>query len=297
MLNYKHLNYFRMVANAGGIARAAEQLSLTPQTISGQLAELEDSLGVKLFTRKGRRLELTEAGTLALAHADEIFQIGGELVQALQSPLETKELEFRVGIADVVPKSIAYRLLAPALQLDKPVKIDCIENKLECLFSELSIHKLDLVIADRAMPSSSSVKGYSHLLGESRVSFFAHPELAHKYADFPNALHNAPMLLPGKGAALRGALERWFGRYKITPRIVGEFDDSALMKAFGQGGAGIFPAPDIIAKEIMSQLGVERISSVDELSVRYYAISAERKLTHPAVLAISQAAKQHIFDI
>ena len=284
-----------MVANTGGIARAAEQLNLTPQTISGQLAELEESLGVKLFNRKGRRLELTEAGTQALAHADEIFQIGAELVQTLQSPLETRELEFRVGIADVVPKSIAYRLLAPALQLDKPVKMYCTENKLECLFSELAIHKLDLVIADRAMPSSFSVKGYSHLLGESSISFFAHSDIAHKYANCPSALHNAPLLVPGKGAALRGSLERWLGRRNITPRIVGEFDDSALMKAFGQGGAGIFPAPTIIASEIMSQHGVELISTTDELSVRYYAISAERKLTHPAVLAISQAAKQHIF--
>lgn len=295
MLNYKHLYYFRTVANSGGIARAAQQLNLTPQTISGQLSDLEKALGSALFSRKGRRLELTAAGKLALSHADEIFQIGGELEQALRSPRSSNDLEFRVGIADVVPKSIAYRLLAPALNIAEPVRLCCTEDKLESLFAELAIHKLDLVIADRAMPSDLGVKGYSHFLGESKIAFFGRPELTHYRSGFPGSLHNAPLLMPGKGAAIRGPLERWLSKHQIAPRIVGEFDDTALMKAFGQGGAGVFPASVIIANEIIAQHGVEMIGHADGLRVRYHAISIERKLTHPAVVAISQAAKQHIF--
>ncbi len=295
MLNYKHLYYFRTVANSGGIARAAQQLNLTPQTISGQLSDLEKALGSALFSRKGRRLELTAAGKLALSHADEIFQIGGELEQALRAPRSSNDQEFRVGIADVVPKSIAYRLLAPALSIAEPVRLCCTEDKLESLFAELAIHKLDLVIADRAMPSDLGVKGYSHFLGESKIAFFGRPELAHYRCGFPASLHHAPLLMPGKGAAIRGPLERWLNKHQIAPRIVGEFDDTALMKAFGQGGAGIFPASVIIANEIIAQHGVEMIGHTAGLRVRYHAISIERKLTHPAVVAISQAAKQHIF--
>lgn len=296
MLNYKQLHYFWNVAKAGSIARAAERLHLTPQTISGQLGELERAVGTDLFRRTGRRLELTAAGKLALSHADEIFQIGSELEALLRYPSKDKQLPFRVGIADVVPKSIACRLLAPVMTLAEPVRLVCHEDKLERLFAELAIHKLDLVIADRPLPSELGVKGFSHVLGSCGVDFYAEAELARRYrTDFPRSLHGAPMLIPGEGAAVRGPLARWFSQQQIQPRIVGEFDDTALMKAFGKIGGGIFPIPAVIAGEVEKQYDVEMVGHAEEVFVKYYAISVERRLTHPAVVAVSQAARQVMF--
>jgi LysR family transcriptional activator of nhaA len=296
MLNYKQLYYFWNVAKAGSITRAAERLHLTPQTISGQLGELEHALGSDLFRRAGRRLELTVAGNLALSHADEIFQIGNELEQSLRSGVGTAELLFRVGVADVVPKSIAYRLLAPAMTLAEPVRLICHEDKLERLFAELAIHKLDLVIADRPLPSELGVKGYNHALGGCAITLFAVPELATRYrTDFPHSLDGAPFLLPGDKAAMQVPLTRWFSEHQIQPHIIGKFDDSALMKAFGKAGAGIFPAPAILADEMLDQYGAQIVGCAREVEVRYYAISIERRLTHPAVMAVSQAAKQSLF--
>ncbi len=296
MLNYKHLYYFWNVAKAGSIARTAERLHITPQTISGQIGELERALGTDLFQRRGRRLELTAAGKLALSHADEIFQIGSELEALLRNPSKGNELPFRVGVADVVPKSIACRLLAPVLSLAEPVRLICREDKLERLFAELAIHKLDLVIADRSLPTELGVKGYSHVLGSSTVVFHASPELAKRYrGGFPQSLHGAPLLIPGDGAVMRGPLEHWFNQHQIQPRIVGEFDDAALMKAFGQIGGGIFPVSAVIAEEVESQYNVAMVGCADEIVVKYYAISVERRLTHPAVVAVSQAAKRVVF--
>lgn len=296
MINYKQLYYFWNVARVGSIVRAAERLHLTPQTISGQLAELEDLLGVQLFRRVGRRLELTAAGQLAQSHADEIFQIGAELEQALRHGLGTGEQSFRVGVADAVPKSIAYQLLAPALELAEPVRLICQEDKLERLFAELAIHKLDLVIADQPLPAELGVKAYNHALGRCDVAFYAVPELARRYRPgFPQSLDNAPMLLPGDKAAAQLPLSRWFNDHQLHPRIVGRFDDSALMKAFGKAGSGIFPAPSILRDEIRSQFGAEEIGIAHDVVVRYYAISVERRITHPAVLAVSQAARDEVF--
>ncbi len=296
MLNYKQLHYFWSVAKAGSIARAAERLHLTPQTISAQIGELERALGRDLFRRVGRRLELTEAGKLALSHADEIFQIGSELEGLLRHSSGSSELLFRVGVADVVPKSIAYRLLAPALALAETVRLVCHEDKLERLFAELAIHRLDLVIADRPLPTELGVKGYSHALGHCGVVFHAMPALAARYREnFPQSLNEAPLLIPGAGTAIRGPLGRWFSERGIHPRIVGEFDDTALMKAFGQAGAGIFPAPAVITEEVRQQYGAEVVGHAEEVVVKYYAISVERRLTHPAVVAISAAAKQGLF--
>ncbi len=297
MLNYKQLFYFWNVAKFGGITRAAEQLHLTPQTISGQVSELEQQLNVALFRRTGRRLELTPTGKVAFSQAEEIFQIGEELEGLLQSKLEHEDLVFKVGISDVVPKSIAYRLLSPTLNMDQAVRLICHEDRLENLFAELSIHKLDLVITDRPMPIDIGVKGFSHLLGESSTAFYAHPELVEKYSDgFPESLDGAPMLIPGIDSAQRLNLERWFSLHAIRPRIKGEFDDTALMKAFGQRGVGIFPAPSVIAKEAFSQHGVTLVGKANDLKVRYYAVSAERKLKHPAVLTISETAQHDLFS-
>tara|TARA_R110001583_G_scaffold169301_1_gene322169 strand:- start:18015 stop:18911 length:897 start_codon:yes stop_codon:yes gene_type:complete len=297
VLNYKQLFYFWHVAKHGGITRAAEQLHLTPQTISGQLSELERSLDVELFQRSGRRLVLTSAGKLALSHAEEIFQIGTELEALMRGAREAGELLLKVGVSDAIPKSIAYHLLAPSYQLSEPVRMICNEGKLESLFADLAVHRLDLVIADCSLPSDIGVKGFSHLLGESVTSFYAKSDLAEHYqSDFPQSLHGAPILLPGKGSALRPALDRWLSSSGIQPIIKGEFDDAALMKAFGQEGVGIFPAPQVIGHETEHQHGVDEIGQVSQLSVRYYGISAERKLRHPAVQAISKSAKETLFN-
>ena len=296
MMNYKQLRYFWAVAKTGSIVRACEQLNLTPQTISGQIGLLEQTLGVELFRRAGRRLELTETGQLALSYAEEIFQVGGELEEALRTHPGGRQILFRVGIADVVPKSIAYNLLAPAMTLPEPVRIVCREDKLERLLAELAIQRLDLVLADSPMPSEVNVKGYSHKLGECGVTFFATPKLATLHgSDFPRALHGAPMLVPGENTIIRGRLMRWFGERQIQPRIVGEFDDSALMKAFGQSGIGIFIAPSVIADEVQRQYSVKAIGQTDDVSERFYAISMERRLTHPAVLAVTEVARQALF--
>ncbi len=296
MLNYKQLHYFWKVAKAGSIARAAEQLRLAPQTISAQIGTLEESLGTELFRRAGRRLELTAAGQLTLSYADEIFQIGRELEETVRNRSHRSDMLFRVGVADVVPKSIAYHLLAPALNIAGRVRLMCREDKLERLFAELAIHKLDLVIADRPLPSELGVKGYSHSLGRTPIAFYAVPGLAVRYQEgFPQSLDGAPMLIPSDGATMRGVLTRWFSEHQIEPRIVGEFDDTALMKAFGKAGAGIFPAPTVLADEIRSQYEAEVIGRADSVAAKYYAISVERKLTHPAVVAISEAAKTGLF--
>mgnify|MGYP005838271573 CR=1 FL=1 len=296
MLNYRQLHYFWTVAKAGGVARAGERLDLTPQTISGQVALLEASLGVQLFRRRGRRLELTETGRLVLSYADEIFQIGGELEELLRSRPAGRPFLFRVGISDAVPKTIAYQLLSPAMQLTEPVRIVCREDKLAPLLASLSIHQLDMVLADSPLPAGTEVKGYSHALGECGIRFFATPELAHTLRGaFPRNLEGAPLLLPGEDSAVRAGILRWLGRLQIRPRIVGEFDDSALMKAFGRGGAGLFPASAAIATEVIRIYGVQEVGGTEEVRERFYAISAERQLRHPAVVAISEAARRELF--
>lgn len=293
MLNYKQLHYFWAVAKAGSIARAGRQLHLTPQTISGQIGLLEDSLGAPLFRRVGRGLELTETGLLALSYAEDIFQAGNELEEALRGRSTERPRLFRVGIADVVPKSIAYRLLAPAMALTEPLRIICREGKLEPLLGELAIHRLDLVLADRPMPSEMDIKGRSHKLGECGMSVFGTALLAQAHgADFPRGLDGAPLLIPGEDSAVRGRLMRWFGAQRIRPRVVGEFDDGALMNSFGQAGVGLFVAPSVIEQEMERQYGVRALGRVDDVVERFYAISVERRAGHPAVIAINSAATQ-----
>lgn len=296
MINYKQLHYFWRVAKDGSIARASERLHLTPQTLSGQIALLEDSLGVRLFRRVGRRLELTDQGQLALSYADDIFRAGGELEQVLRTAPSGRPRLLRVGLADVLPKSIAYHLLAPAMELDEPVHLVCREDKLPRLLGELATHRLDLVLADSPMPADAEVKGYSHKLGECGVALLARPELAEGLqGEFPACLEGAPLLIPGEGTAMRGRLLRWLTAQDVHPRIVGEFDDSALMRAFGQGGGGIFPVPALIADQICRQDGMRIIGQAETVQERFYAISVERRLSHPAVLAILQAASQELF--
>ena len=295
-LNYKHLHYFWVVAKAGGIARASERLHLTPQTVSGQVSLFEDVLGYKLFTRVGRRLELSDAGRVVLSYADAIFTLGEELEGVIRHPTQGRAPQFRVGVSDAVPKSVAYRLLEPSLRMPEPPCIVCREGKLASLLGELAIHRLDIVIADGPMPPTVSIKGYSHLLGESGVTFFATAKLARKHQGaFPHCLDGAPFLLPGEDAAVRPRLVQWFEKLGINPRNVGEFDDGALLKAFGQVGIGIFAAPSAIAREVRLQYGVVAIGDTNAVTEQFYAISVERRLTNPAVLAISSAARNDLF--
>lgn len=296
-LNYKHLRYFWTVAKTGSIARAADQLNLTPQSISGQLSEFEDALGVELFRRAGRNRELTDTGRSILRYAEEIFTIGDELLDALHDQKMVKNLSFRVGVADSVSKSIAYRLVEPALKLSEPVRLVCREGRLASLLAELSIHRLDMIIADQAMPANLNVRGYSHLLGESGLTVFGSTRLVDKRSSaFPALLDKAPFLLPGEDASIRPKLIQWFEANKLRPRIVGEFDDSALVKAFGQAGAGFFVAPTAIVEHVCEQYQVAAIGRIDSVQEHLYAITTERQLTHPAIVAISKAAREDIFS-
>jgi LysR family transcriptional activator of nhaA len=295
-LNYKHLRYFWTVAKAGGIARACERLHLTPQTVSGQLSAFERTLGHKLFARAGRRLELTEAGRMVLGYADEIFTVGAELEGALRNEGGGLPLLFRVGVADSVSKSVAYRLLEPAVGLTEPLRLVCREGKLASLMADLAIHRLDIVIADGPMPAGLSIRGFNHLLGECGLTFFATPALARRHrARFPQCLDGAPLLLPGEEAAVRPGLMRWLEAGGLRPRVVGEFDDGALTEAFGKAGIGIFAAPSAIAAEVRRQYGVVALGRTEAVTERFYAISVERRLSHPAVLAISSAARTKLF--
>ena len=295
MLNYKHLHYFWVVAKTGGINHASERLHLTPQTISGQISLFEEGLGYKLFNRIGRRLELNDAGRTVFSYADQMFTLGEELEEVLRFRPGGRPLQFRVGVADAVPKTIAYLLLETALKLPEQFRIVCREGKLDRLLGDLAIHRLDIVIADSPMPANIDVRGYSHLLGECDTSFFAAPALAKQYKKgFPRSLDGAPFLMPGEDAAVRPRLLRWFDKEKIRPNITGEFDDGALLNAFGEAGTGIFAAPSAVAAQLAKQLGVVQLGQTDAVIEQFFAISVERRLTHPAVLAIQSAARENL---
>ena len=296
MINYKHLHYFWAVASEGGIARASERLHLTPQTISGQLSLLEEFLGVDLFTRVGRNLELTETGRLVLSYADEIFSLGGELEEVIHQLPAVRPQLFRVGVVDVVPKSITLRILKPALQMPVPVRMICREASLDTLLAELAVHRLGLVLADRPIPPTVSTRAFSHKLGECVISFFATKKLERKLkGDFPLCLDGAPLLLPSSGTQLRSGIDKWLDKHRIHPRIIAEFDDSALMKAFGQEGAGVFIAPAAIEAEVEWQYQVTAIGQVDEVKENFYAISVERRVMHPVASAVVEAARESLF--
>ncbi|WP_020394578.1 transcriptional activator NhaR [Thiolinea disciformis] len=292
MINYKHLNYLREVALAGSLARASDRLHLTPQTISAQLSLLDEAFGVELFRRQGRRLELTEAGEVALEYANEIFQLGDELEKTFQNfSTKGKTRVFRVGVSDLVPKAIAYQLLQPAMAL-KGLRIVCMEGKLADLLGELAVQRMELVLADSPMPANLNVKGFNHELGSSSVSFFATPELQQTLVTaFPACLNNAPLLLPSEGAAVRKQLMQWFTKQGVRPVITGEFDDSALLQAFGQAGSGIFIAPTVLQAQLEAEGKARVLGHAPKIKEHYFAISIERRITHPAVKAITEHAQ------
>jgi LysR family transcriptional activator of nhaA len=295
-LNYHHLLYFWAVAREGSVTRASQQLRLAQPTVSGQLKALEDALGEKLFERTGRRLLLTDVGRVVFRYADEIFSLGRELQDTLKGRPTGRPIRFTVGVADAVPKLVAYRLLLPALSLPEPVHVVCREDKPERLLAELSAHSLDLVISDAPVGAGAKGRAYSHLLGETPVAFFGSAALASAHRrGFPRSLDGAPVLLPTEGSSLRRSLDQWLDAEGLRPRVVGEIEDSALLKVFGQAGVGLFPAPVAIEAEVRAQFGVKLVGRVDAVKERFYALSAERKLKHPAVLAISEAARRRLF--
>lgn len=293
-MNLKHLHYFWTVARSGSVAAAAERLHLTPQTVSAQIKLLEDALGSALFQPAGRGLKLTEAGRLALGYADEIFALSDALESSVGRHKGAPSLPFRVGVSDAVPKNIAYRLLAAVTELPEPVRLICQEGKLDRLLAELALHRLDMVVADRPLPSGVRVRGFNHKLGESDIAFFATPKLA-QGRRFPACLDGKPVLLPGEDSAARTRLEAWFESERLTPRIVGEFDDAALMKAFGQAGRGFFPAPAVLAAEVEAQYGVREVGRTGAVRETFYAITGERRITHPAVRTVTDAARDSLF--
>lgn len=297
-MNFKHLHYFWAAAKAGGIVRAGEQLHTTPQTLSGQIKLLEENLGCKLFRKTGRHLELTDEGRLALGFADQIFALGSELEEALgRARSGQKTLDFRVGLADSVPKAIAYRLLEPALGLTVEVRLVCHEGKLPDLLAQLAVQRLDLVIADEPMNKQLSVKAFNHALGTTPMSFFASPTLKKSLKGrFPASLNAAPMLKQGTSSAMRQRLEHWLTKHQLQPRAVGEFDDAALMKAFGREGRGVFMSPTVLETETCEQYGVEVVGRTDELVEEFFAISVERRITHPCVVAITRSARGRLFE-
>jgi LysR family transcriptional activator of nhaA len=296
-MNFKHLHYFWVTAKAGGIMRAGEQLHTTPQTLSGQIKLLEDWFGRRLFRKSGRQLELTDDGRLALGYADQIFTLGAELESAVrQAHSGPRVLEFRVGVADSVAKSVVYRLLEPALSLAEPVRMICSEGKFPDLLAQLALHRLDLVIADEPMSRRLSVKAFNHPLGSTPMSFFCAPQLkARLQGEFPQCLNDMPMLIQGASASVRPLLDGWLTQHQLHPRIVGEFDDGALMKAFGREGRGVFMAATVLEDETVAQFGVEVIGRSAELVEEFYAVSVERRITHPCVMAITDAARGQLF--
>lgn len=295
-LNYHHLLYFWTVVREGSVVKAAETLRLSQPTVSSQVKALEASLGERLFTKVGRRLVPTDAGQMVFRYADEIFSLGRELMSTVRSGAGGKPVRFVVGVTDALSKLIAYRLLSPALHLPEPVRMICREDRVERLLAGLAVHEVDLVLADTPVPSTVRVQAYSHLLGESDITFFASPALAVKLRRrFPASLNGVPSLWPGEGTVLRRQLDEWCQREKIQPSVVGEFDDSALMKAFGEHGAGVFAAPTVLSRELQRQHRVKAIARVEAIRERYYAISAERRITHPAVVAIATQARSEVF--
>jgi LysR family transcriptional activator of nhaA len=295
-VNYHHLLYFWVVSREESLAKAASELRLAQSTVSKQIHLLEDALGHKLLEKRGRRLVLTESGRIVFRYAEEIFSIGREMLDTLRSRPVDRPLRVAIGVADVVPKLIAEKILAPALDLPERVQVVCREDKPNRLLAELALHEFDVILTDAPANPDVSVRAFNHLLGESGVGFFARGDLAKKYRrNFPRSLRDAPLLLPTENTVLRRSLDQWLDSQGIRPNIVGEFEDSALLKVFGFQGIGVFPAPLVIAKDIGLQYKARSIGTVPNVRERFYAITVERRIKHPAVVAICDVARATMF--
>jgi LysR family transcriptional regulator, transcriptional activator of nhaA len=296
-LNYHHLLYFWMVAKEGSIVRASQELHLAHPTISGQIHRLEEVLGTKLLARQGRHLVLTEAGRVAFRYADEIFSLGREFVDTLKGRTTGRPLRLVVGVADVLAPSLVRRFLQPAFRLGQEVKVVCRADKsVEEFIAELALHRVDVVIADGPAGPGIPVRAFNHLLGECGTTFLAAAKLAASTSRrFPRSLDGAPFLLPGAPSAVRRTLEQWFDAQDVRPKIVAEFDDSALAKDFGQEGIGVFAVPTVIEAEVRRQYRVRVVGRARAVRQQFYAISVERKIKHPAVVAVCETARKDIF--
>ena len=295
-LNFRHLYFFWVVAKEGGVTRAAERLGLAIQTISTQLQQLEQSIGKALFMQQGRNLQLTEAGRLALAYADQIFLLGEQMQEAL-SDADSGKTRLTVGISDSLPKLTAFKLLEATLHLERPVRLVCYEDQFEALLADLALHKLDVVLTDREVRSGTTLRVFSHMLFESGTIVAGAPALAAAYAQgFPSSLNGAPFLLPTRNNALRGRIDEWFELHTVRPDIVGEFEDNALLNTFGRRGAGLFFAPAALASDLKEQFGAVQVGEVPQVREQVYAISNERKIQHPAVEAILSSVHQGVFS-
>lgn len=295
-LNYHHLLYFWTVVKEGGVAQAAKALRLAPPTISGQVRALEESLELTLFDRVGRKLQVTDDGRVVFRYADEIFNLGRELLDTVKGRPTGRPLRLHVGISDVLPKLVCHDLLMPALRLPEPVQIVCHGDKTERLLAELAVQGLDLVLSDVPVGGNVKVRAFNHLLGECGLTFFATPDLARKYRrGFPHSLDGAPLLVPTEDSLVRRSLDHWFESIGVRPHLVAEFDDSGLLKSFGQGGEGIFGVPSVVEAGVRKQYGVQVVGRTEEVVERFYAITVERRIKHPAAVAISESAKQNLF--
>jgi LysR family transcriptional activator of nhaA len=286
-LNYHHLRYFWLVAREGGLKPAAALLKLTLPTLSAQIASLERSLGQKLFRKAGRSLALTEEGLRAFEIAEEIFSLGQELVERISQTKSARQLKLQLGIADSLPKVLTWQVIQPVFALPQAVQLRCQEGPTERLLLELVNARLDVILADEPAPSSLLVKAYSHHLGATGTFFCAVAALARKIQKkFPESLNNAPMMLPFSNTAWRHALESWFKRQNLRPRLVAEFEDAALMKLAASQGLGVIPVPASILPHAREHYGLVPINEATGCTVNYYAITAQRKVQHPAVQAI-----------
>lgn len=295
-LNYHHLFYFWTVARAGTIAAASKELHLSQPTISTQLKTLEASLGQRLFQKHGRRLALSDVGRTAYRYADDIFRLGRELQEAVVRGPVGHQVRFAVGVTDVIPKLVAERLLQPAFTALPQLQLECVEGPLPQLLGQLALHELDVVLSDQPAPNDIKVRAFNHALGESGTSFFARgPQATALKKNFPQSLDQTPMLVGRLGTDTRMHLDQWFETKKVRPKVVGQFDDSALMNVFGQRGRGAFVGPTVIEADIVSQFDVQVVGRTDELKQLYYAISVERRLRHPAVVAIAESARNEVF--
>jgi LysR family transcriptional activator of nhaA len=297
-VNFKHLHYFWVAAHAGGIARAGEQLHISPQTLSGQIKLLEDALDKKLFRKNGRTLELTDVGRLTLGYADEIFSLGSELESAVRRESESgAQTRFRVGIADSVPKAIAYRLLEPALGASVSLRMICHEGKLHALLAQLAVHRLDLIIADAPIPADVNIKAFNHRLGRSSLGCFSAPALMQRNKQsFPKLLGQVPVLLPGTDSAVRRKLDHWLALNAIAPHIIGEFDDGAMTMAFGREGRGVLFAPTVLESQLQAEHKLTMVGQINTIVEEFFAISIERRISHPAVSMIMDAARSELFN-
>jgi len=288
-INFRHLYFFRVVAAEGSLTRAAERLGLAIQTVSAQLSALEQSIGKSLLTQQGRRLVPTEAGRVALIYAEQIFELGDRMREALEET-DAGKTRLTVGISDSLPKLIAYRLLQAALHMDLKVKLVVVEREFEALLGDLALHKLDVVLTDRSVRATASLRVFSHLLGESEMMLFGAPALARRHGkQFPRSLQGAPLLLPTRNNALRGRIDTWLLEQDVRPDVVGEFEDNAMLTTFARDGLGMFFAPALLEEDIRTRLGALPVGPASDLREQFYAISSERRIKHPAVEAILQA--------